>query len=391
MNEATMNKLYGWKGRVHKAIKVFEQCKMEYVRVCSLPKSKDALMQTINGTTCNHDADIALTWMLLESSRKVVDATCDGYIASIKRSFYAYKTKQEQVTLTRNTDDDAAAAIPTAVHNDMGDDNDNYIDNTTTPAMTIRIEGIVENTINSHVKFIEQWRNIIDDAQKEVTGWKSEHEQYLDRMCELEDVRDKSDASTRISLQQLDIDDDSDHSYDSDDDDDDDHSYDSDDDGDDDHSYDSEHDDPNDSHYDSVNDHGDDRLKLIGMGMKVDEHADRLFQMGTYVSAGKVLISSLKIASKIESIETAAQEAGTACILGITRFNLRHRDAVQSHFNNETLAIRRRKDEEKACNRSEQTIVEEWSQETDTTKLNAVYSWYKMYHGSLMSVNIEHL
>ena len=87
MDEATMNRLYGWKGRVHKAIKVFEQSKMEYVRVCALPKTTNDIMKTANRTTTNHDADIALTWVLLESSRKIVDATCDGYIAAIKTAF----------------------------------------------------------------------------------------------------------------------------------------------------------------------------------------------------------------------------------------------------------------------------------------------------------------
>jgi len=193
MDDASTNKLYGWKGRVHKAIQVFKQCKIEYVRVCALPKTKNALLKTVKGTTCNYDADIALTWILLESSRKVVDATCDGYIASIRRSFSVYQKKQEETALapppttttatatatatartnTAGVADTAAAAAP-VVPRPFENEND-----TTVPAITVWIEGVVENTINSHVKFIQQWRDIIGDAQKEVAGWKSEHEKYL--------------------------------------------------------------------------------------------------------------------------------------------------------------------------------------------------------------------
>ena len=174
MDEASMNSLYGWKGRVHKAIKVFELCKIEYVRVYALPKTKNAMMKTINRTTCNHDADIALTWILLESSRRIVDVTCDGYIASIRRSFDNYRRIQAENALSQQIAASGRAPIP------------NNNNETTDPTITLWIEGVVENTINSHVKFIEQWRDIISDAQKEASGWKREHKKYLNKMSKVE-------------------------------------------------------------------------------------------------------------------------------------------------------------------------------------------------------------
>jgi len=327
MDDATMNKLYGWKGRVHKAVKVFEQCKGEYVRVCALPNTKGGLLKSIKRTTCNHDADIALTLLLLESSRKVVDATCDGYIASIKRSFYAYRMKQEEDVKSSST-----------VGRSTIDGNNNN-------AMTLWIEGVVENTINSNAKFIEQWRDIISDAQKEVTGWKSEHEKYLD------------EVKKGPQYSNIDPDDKLQRTYRNDD----------------------EKQDTNDS--DNIHEN-----TLRQMEIRVDEQADRIFQIESVVSAGKILLSSLKIFQKIESIETAAQEAGTACILGLTQLKLRDRDVVLSNFNNVTTPYP--SNEEKAsCCKSENEIVEEWKQQSDRIKLNAVYSWYRMYHGALSCAN----
>ena len=415
MDEATLNKLYGWKGRVHKAIKVFEQCKMEYGRVCALPKTTGALLKSIKQTTCDYDADIALTWVLLESSRKIVDVTCDGYIASIRRSFHDYRTKQEERALAsppnarRNIHGTNVAAAPTIETNNNNDDEDDDEDDddATTPPITIWIESIVENTINSHVKFIEQWRYIISDAQKEVTVWKSEHEKYLDKMCEVEEARNKLEDPNYVDSDS-DSDSDSDD-VDSDDSDDSDDEYDSENDSDDDSDSDSvnedrneekndDEDDDNDNSEndtnDSVNGHGNDPLQLLRMGMRLDEHADRLFQMGTYVSAGKVLISSLKIASKIESIEAAAQEAGTACILGLTQRNLRDRDvALSNTLNNAPTMTGINHDDGNTAgsNPSESSIFEEWKEQADTTKLDAIYSWYRMYHGALSSVNTKHL
>lgn len=379
MDDSTMNRLYGWKGRVHKAIKVYEQCKMEYVRVCALPASRSALVkQTLQGTTCNHDADIALTWYLLESSRKIVDASCDGYIASIKSSFHAYRTKQEQ----------GAAVSPRALppsRTTASPTNTNETGPNDAPSMTIWIEGVVENTVNSHVQFIEQWRGIISDAQKETAVWKSEHEQYLDKICEIGEARKSYD-----SLPECNSDDESD--YDSDDEDDDSKNCEP--------NYDNDNNIENDGSAVQEQDRKS-QLELLRMGMKVDEHADRLFQLGTYISAGKVLISSLKIASKIESIEKAAQEAGTACILGLTQMNLRDRDVVlgnnattfNSNINNiETATGRTSANEDAAttdCDRSESAIVEEWKDETDTTKVDAIYSWYRMYHGALTPIDLK--
>lgn len=382
MDDSTMNKLYGWKGRVHKAIKVFEQCKMDYVRVCALPASRNALVkQTLKGTTCDHDADIALTWYLLESSRKIVDATCDGYIASIKSSFHAYQTKEEQSTAVapRPPPPSRTLATPTNADETRAD----------TPNMTMWIEGVVENTINSHVKFIEQWRGIISDAQKEAAVWKSEHEHYLDKMCEIGASRNESDGLSGCSS-------DDDSEYDSENNDDDDADSDDEDD-------DSENDEPEeDDDGGAVEDQQTkSQLELLRMGMKVDEHAERLFKLGTYVSAGKVLISSLKIASKIESIERAAQETGTTCIMGLTQVNLRERDVVLGNnattFNNSIndieAAIGRTIDNENTavgkCDRPESAIVEQWKNETDITKINAIYSWYRMYHGALTSVDLK--
>ena len=365
MDEATMNRLYGWKGRVHKAIKVFEQSKMEYVRVCALPKTKNAILKTANRTTCNHDADIALTWVLLESSRKIVDATCDGYIALIRRSFDDYRRIQAENALAQRT---TARGTPPPIANDTNDIAD--------PTNTIWIEGVVENTINSHVKFIEQWRDIISDAQKEVSGWKNGHEKYLSEMCEVEEGQKRLDDPVYNdgdeSVNSDDSDDDSDDEFEKDDDD--------------------ENDDNDVEDADSVNEHKNDQLELLRMGMRVDEQADRLFQLGTYVSAGKVLISSLKIANKIERIETAAQEAGTACILGLTQANLLDRDVVLGNINHTIAPVSNGIGEETFdCNKSESDIAEEWKQQTDTTKLDAVYSWYRMYHGALPCINTEHL
>jgi len=346
---------------------------MEYVRVCALPKTKNAMMKTINRTTCNHDADIALTWVLLESSRKIVDATCDGYIASIRRSFDDYRRIQAEKALSQQTlVGTAATTAPVTNNND---------DNTADPTITIWIEGVVENTINSHVKFIEQWRDIISDAQKEASGWKSEHEKYLNKMCEIEEARKRAEDPNYCS------DDDSVDSYDSDSDysDDDDDEFEKDDD---DESDDEDSDDEN----DSVDDHGNDRLELLRMGMRVDEQADRLFQLGTYVSAGKVLISSLKIASKIESIEAAAQEAGTAAILGLTQANLRDREVVLGNLNHAIAPGTNALDDRTVdCKKSENDIAEEWKEQSDTIKVNAIYTWYRLYHGALPCVNIEQI
>lgn len=355
-----MNRLYGWKGRVHKAIKVFEQSKMEYVRVCALPKTTNDIMNTTNRTTTNHDADIALTWILLESSRKIVDATCDGYIAAIKCSFDEYRRIQAEKLQSQDT---TARETPAPVANDNNDGAD--------PTITIWIEGVVENTINSHVKFIEQWRGIISDAQKEASTWKSGHEKYLSKMCEVEE------AQRRLEDPDSSDDDDSVDSDDSEDD------YE--------RSDDDEDEDDDDDENDSVNEYGNDKFELLRKGMKVDEHANRLFKMGTYISAGKVLISSLKIASKIESIEAAAQEAGTACILGLTHANLRDRDFNINNMNHPLAHGGTGTEEEtpSGCNKSERDIAEEWKEETDTTKLNAVYSWYRLYHGALPCINME--
>lgn len=366
-----MNRLYGWKGRVHKAIKVFEQSKVEYVRVCALPKTTNDVMKTANRTTTNHDADIALTWVLLESSRKIVDATCDGYMAAIKSSFDDYRRIQAEKAQSQQTTATATPAPGANANNDEAD-----------PTVTIWIEGVVENTINSHVKFIEQWREIISDAQKEASAWKSGHEKYLSKMCEVEEAQRRFE----------------DPDYSDDDDDDDDDSVDSKDDSEDEYekSDDDEDDDEDDidDDDDSVNEYGDDQLELLRKGMKVDEQADRLFKMGTYISAGKVLIASLKIASKIESIEAAAQEAGTACILGLTQANLRDRDVTLGNMNHTLAPGGNGADDETSssdCSKLESDIAEEWKQETDTTKLNAIYSWYRLYHGALPCINMEQL
>lgn len=414
MDDATMNTLYGWKGRVHKAIKVFEQCKIEYVRVCALPKTDYTLRNTNTNTntitnanttstntstsriitTCNHDADIALVWVLLESSRQIIDSTCDGYIASIRRSFGAYRTKQEA--------DAMASSKTTATRNDVTDPNDeadpltelalaNADADVNAAFATLWIEGVVENTINRHVKFIEQWRDIIGDAQKEVAGWKSEHEQYLEKMCEIEGERNKSEDARLSGDDEINDTNSNDNDNDND----------SDDDGD----SDGEDDSDDESEEDSVPDLGNDPHELLRMGRKVDTHADRLFRIGTYVSAGKVLISTLKIARKIECIEAATQEAGTACIMGLTQRNLRGRDAALNHFNN-AFAANRRQDgnddgngdgngnEETVTedrNQSESAIVESWKAQTDTSKVDAIYSWYRMYHGALTQMNTKHL
>jgi len=369
-----MNRLYGWKGRVHKAIKVFEQCKMEYVRVCALPRTKNAMMKTINKTTSNHDADIALTWVLLESSRKVVDATVDGYIASIRRSFDDYRRIQAENAIAQQ------ATLGTAAREQLVANNNDPTD----PNITIWIEGVVENTINSHVQFIEQWRAIISDAQKEASGWKSKHEKYLNKICEIEK------AQKQAADPDYNSDDDSVDSYDSDpdsdSDDEDDLEKDADDDENDDESEDGDDDET------SIDEHKDQRLELLRKGMRVDEQADKLFQLGTYVSAGKVLISSLKIASKIESIETAAQEAGTASILGLTQANLRDRDVVLPSLNHPiTVGSSATQSSTVGCNKSEKDIVNEWKEETDTTKVNAIYFWYRLYHGALTCVNTEEI
>ena len=363
-----MNSLYGWKGRVHKAIKVFELCKIEYVRVYALPKTKNAMMKTINRTTCNHDADIALTWILLESSRRIVDVTCDGYIASIRRSFDNYRRIQAENALSQQIAASGRAPIP------------NNNNETTDPTITLWIEGVVENTINSHVKFIEQWRDIISDAQKEASGWKREHKKYLNKMSKVEK------AQKRAQDPNYDSDDDSVASDDSDSDNSDGDSSDESEIGDDD-----ENDDMDDHDSDdSINEHGDNRLELLRMGIRVDEHADRVFQIGTYVAAGKVLISSLKIASKIDSIETAAQEAGTASILGLAQANLSVAE-VRLGGSHHTLATENNAVDARTadCKKSENDIVEEWKEQADTSKVNAIYSWYRLYHGALPCVKIE--
>ena len=297
-----MNKLYGWKGRVHKAIKVFEQCKMDYVRVCALPKTTS----TLKGTSCDHDADIALTWVLLESSRKIVNATCDAYIVSIKNYFHAYRVKQDdQAVVARGASSSTTMSATPGIGTDTDTTNETRAG---IPAMTIWIEGVVENTVNSHVKFIEQWRGIISDAQKEAGQWRNDHQQSLDMMWKIgkggKNLWVDPDCSS---------DDESEYDNDGNDDDS------VEDDDDDSENDDSENDDPeydigisnDNSHmpFDELEKRNP-KLELLRMGMRFDKHADRLFQLGTYVSAGKVLISSLKIADKLDSIEKAAKNAG---------------------------------------------------------------------------------
>ena len=325
MDETAINTLYGWRGRVHKAILVYEQCKLEYVRVCALPRTKEAFMRSIKGTTCNHDADIALTWGLLEAAKNVVEATCDGYISSIRRSFNAYrKMKENNIPTISNTD--------TIIANDIA----NNVDGAT-------IDVIVENIINSNITFVQQWREIISGAQKEMAGWKGEHKKYLECMCE---VDGSIKTAAAVDYEHADDDDDDDG----------------------------------------------DRLRLLRMGIRVDEHTERLLRMGTCLSAGKVLITSLKIVRKIESIETATQEAGTACIVGITRSTLH-----SSINNNEGGGDDNSNDDEENNGRdemiykSESKIVEEWNIQAEATKLDSVYRWYRMHNGTLSSINMKHV
>lgn len=120
----------------------------------------------------------------------------------------------------------------------------------------------------------------------------------------------------------------------------------------------------------------------------MDEQTERLIELGTCVSAGKVLISSLKIAHKIESIEAAAQEAGTASILGLTQANLRGSETILSSVNH-PIALAQTETDSRGCNRSENEIVKEWRQQIETTKVSAIYSWYRLYHGSLHCANTE--
>ena len=257
----------------------------------------------------------------------------------------------------------------------------------TDPNTTIWIEGVVENTINSHVKFIEQWRAIIADAQKEASGWKSEHEKYLNKMCDAEEAQKR--AADPNSVDSDDSDSDSDSDTDSEDDEED---KDEDEEDFEKGNYDHETDGGNTADdEDSGNDHNDKWFELLRKGMLVDEQADKLFQLGSYISAGKVLISSLKIASKIESIETAAQEAGTASILGLTQANLRDRDVVLPSLNHPITPGGNATDATPRTKKSENDIVEEWKAETDTTKVNAIYSWYRLYHGALSCVNIDNI
>ena len=364
MDGATMNMLYGWKGRVHKAIKVFEQNKMEYVRVCALPKTKSAMMKTIKKTTCNHDADIALTWVHLESSRKIVDVTIDAYIASIRRSFDEYQRIQVENAIALQP----ASGIP-------GEQLFANDENARERNVTIWVEGVVEKTINSHVRFIEQWREIISDAQKEASRWKSEHEKYLNKFHEIDKAQWRANGCNggedSVDGDDLDPGDSVDEEKADDSDDDDDDSV---------------------EDEDSVNQYGDNPFELLRMGMRVDEQAEKLFKLGTYVSAGKVLISSLKIANKIESIEAAAQEAGTASILGLTQANLHDREISLPNINHPIVLPQNETDTRTVqCHRSENQIVEEWRQETETTKADAIYAWYRLYHGSLSCANLEQI
>lgn len=379
-----MNTLYGWKGRVHKAIKIFEQNRMEYLRVCALPKTKDSMMKTINKTTCNHDADIALTWVLLESSRKNVDVTIDGYIASIRKSFDDYRRIQVEKAIEQQS---TLGITPREEF--MANNNDE-----TDPNVTIWVEGVVENTINSHVKLIEQWREIISDARKDASTWRSEHEKYMNKIGVLDDdqIRANDDSSDDDS----DSDELEEEEEDENDEDDDEVEDDrmrtndesSDDDSDSDNSEEENEDESDNNDDDSVNQHGDNPFELFRLGTGVDEQTERLIELGTCVSAGKVLISSLKIAHKIESIEAAAQEAGTASILGLTQANLRGSETILSSLNH-PIALAQTETDSRGCNRSENEIVKEWRQQIETTKVSAIYSWYRLYHGSLHCANTE--
>jgi len=356
MDETTMNTLYGWKGRIHKAMLVCEQFKLEYVRVCALSrtfrdKSLTGILSTTKGTTGNRDADAALTWSLLEAAMNIVEATCDGYISSIRRSFNAYRKIKEDNDLTFTT---------TAAANMDGD---------------ATIDEFVENIINSNVVFVEQWTEIISGAQKEKSGWKVEHKKYLDRKAVAEKIRRRKRRAALIIE-------------------------------------DYEHD-------------ADDPLRIADRLFRIRLADDRLFRMGICVAAGKVLVSSHKIVSKITSIETATQEAGKACILGITQSaininnNNNNEDGGNDNGNgnnddngddngdadyyddfdeyndpddyndNDNNDDGNDGDENNGYDemiyKSESEIVEEWDIQVKATKLDSVYRWYRMHNGTLSS------
>lgn len=394
MDDATMNKLYGWKGRVHKAIKVFEQSKMDYVRVCALPNTRGARVeQILKRTSSNHDADIALTWVLMDSSHRIVDLTCDAYVAMIKNSFHDYVTKQDELAaVARGTSPSTITSATPRTETDTGTDTNNET-TTDVPSMETRIEGVVENTVNGHIKFIEQWRSIVDDAQTEAAIWKNDHEQFLEMICKVDDSDSGSDDESQDDGEDDDFDSDDKDEHDGD-------------------SIDSEK-------YNLYNETGiinenrhipfdvlekrNSKLELLRKGMKFDKHANHLFELGTYVSAGKVLISSMKIALKLDSVEKAAQKSGNACIMGLTHRNLRDRQIIPSTVNNnwdniidnlqnamEGIHI----DQDRAIegvDKSEFDARKEWKNQIDTTKLNAVYTWYRMYHGALTPMNTKRL
>jgi len=398
-----MNNLYGWKGRVHKAVLVFEQRKRDYTRVCALPKSYP---YSTCSRSSDHKADVTLAWALLESSGDIVASTCDAYIGSIRRSFNDYE--RASVKELRVPSERAIAPARAPGHSaGIPASNNVPAENVTLPVTTeeANVRVIVETTIDNNIALMQQWTKIMSDAQNELAAWKSKHEKPLDRLCVV-DATIKASASTASTISTLstsldndEIDsdhDESDSEDEYDDESDSEDEYESDDD-DDESEYESDDDDDESSYDDEESDSEDDRLRLLRMGTRVDEQADHLYQIGEHVSAGKVLISSLKIARKLESIEAAAKQSGISCIASITKRNLMVSNPNSTNMNtnsnrddtagsgNETNGL----NGEDTSKPSQNCIFQEWNEQVETSKLNSIFCWYRMFNGTLNPVDTK--
>jgi len=140
---------------------------------------------------------------------------------------------------------------------------------------------------------------------------------------------------------------------------------------------------------------------LLQLGIRYDEHAHRLFRLGTYLSASAVLLSSLRVAKAIDGIQIAVQDAGVACIAGITQSTVAARASSSNNNNNNNNnnningvdTINDNYEMESCCVPSETKIEVEWKNRVERIKVASTYCWYRMYHATLSpstTIKLEH-
>lgn len=85
MDHSAWQKLGSWMGKIDEAITAYDQADSEYGTICN--RSQSSMLTTTTTANNENDANIALRWEVLEARRKVVEATCEGYVSLIHQSF----------------------------------------------------------------------------------------------------------------------------------------------------------------------------------------------------------------------------------------------------------------------------------------------------------------